>query len=1368
MIVFCSIRNCYIKTTFTPSNKAPLLRLRAAALVFAILLFTSSLNSIAAQQSTYRISNIAAENGLIIYGPRGIAQDSLGNIWIGGNNNSRLLKYDGNLFKAYDPYNRKYHISQVPPKVCQTKDPEILLMLHAYKAFTFNSRTGAERALEFPPLKNGLRYYILNGLVASNGEIWCLARVKKTGSSVKLTEMRDSTVILLKSIDNKKFESINQFKLTDYELNLRPKLSQWNNDLALNLERKILKLNLEGEVLEEYSLKDRKIKNHAISEGGDLWLISSRGQEDDNSNNEIYFWDIEAEQFIPFSGVKSENKKNINGVQVDDDHLLIWGERFIAVNRSDGSITDLTTQFIEVLGLNKNSSKLRFNRPFKDKTGVYWVPSTLGLFTLEKPFRTYQFLNNHSGENKSFNAIRGMTEGKDGLIYFLVDRKGIFGMLPEKDSIWRLPEAYQIKKNILTSITYYAGYLFVDNVKINLATEEKEILGSKIYSTTHTIKPDGQLIITGFHTKQPLLIYDPLKDTITAMDIVKSVVDIIPLKDNNGYWLINQEVQLLDENFNLVKKFQFDLNNEQGLLSERLYGGLEDQDGNLWLGSDHGLSKLVVDEERFIHYTIEDGLPSRRIFSMILESDKGIWLGTGNGLSWFDFSSQSFYNLSEEHGINNKELNRTSTLRTANGKIYFGGFNGIDAFYADDLLNPGFEDTLNIQIIDYSYYDNDQEKIVIKNTDVQNLKKIELEAGDKMFRLKFQLSDYRSNVHTMYSYKLEGYDKNWSKPSTDNFLQYENTPPGKYELKIKASLSPNVWNPSIHSIMLHKAEYWYKTNWAYIAYFLLLLGLLFSARNYELARIKTKNEKEKLTELHDLKSKLFTNITHEFRTPLTVIQGMADQLDGNIEAKSLIRRNSKRLLLLVNQLLDMSKLESDKMELQLIKRNIISYLRYLTESFQSYAQSKKISITFNSEVQELVMYFDPEKMQHILANLISNAIKFTHEGGAVFVLIENSPHTDLAGGQPFLKITIKDNGIGIREEHLPFIFDRFYQVDQSYNNQRGGTGIGLSLTKELIELNGGTITVKSNWTQGTTFAILLPVVTYVEGEEKQKYEQGYEIEPAIISDHTVPLKEPQLEEQPILNNNDYPQLLIIEDNVDVIKYISTFLKEQYFIEVAQDGEEGIKMAVKSIPDIIICDLMMPKKDGYEVTEFLKNDQRTSHIPIIMLTAKADDSSKLEGIRHGADAYLYKPFSQEELLLRMAKLIELRQKLQLRYQRPFTLPSNKSDALDKEDVFLKKIQGYLFANLDNASIGVAELCLELGVSQSQLYRKVKALTGKSSVAYIRSVRLYKAYELLQASTMNISEVAYSVGFSDPNYFSKAFYNEFDLLPSHIPK
>lgn len=543
------------------------------------------------------------------------------------------------------------------------------------------------------------------------------------------------------------------------------------------------------------------------------------------------------------------------------------------------------------------------------------------------------------------------------------------------------------------------------------------------------------------------------------------------------------------------------------------------------------------------------------------------------------------------------------------------------------------------------------------------------------------------------------------------------------------------------------------------------LLILLTTAYFIISRRTANLERKRLKEINQLKNALFTNITHEFRTPLTVIKGMTDTIKSNLVSKKynnldtsleMIERNSDGLLQLVNEMLDLAKIESGNMDLQLVQADIIPFIKYVCESFESYAEENQIDLTIYSEVESLIMDFDTNKLTSVLSNLLSNAVKFTPESGKIIVHINKLTKND----NPSLFIKVKDNGIGIAKDELPNIFSRFYQTDASTVRESEGTGIGLALTKEIIELMDGTIEVNSSLNSGSEFKVIIPITN--KAQKTEKVEIG-KLPQASRFQTTIPQSD-----NTILEDSDRSLVLIIEDNLDVAHYLRSCLKDKFDTIHASNGIQGIEIAIDQIPDIIISDVMMPGKDGFEVCEILKFDKRTDHIPIIILTAKASFEDKLKGLSHGADAYLAKPFVKEELFIRLDKLISNRKKLISKIQAEGSSIILKKRTKNPKLQFLKKIIKLIHKDIGNSNFGSEDLAKSLLVSESQVYRKIKAITGKSTAVYIRSIRLQHAKELLINSDKTVSEVAFDVGFNDPSWFSRAFKKEFGYSPTSAPK
>lgn len=667
----------------------------------------------------------------------------------------------------------------------------------------------------------------------------------------------------------------------------------------------------------------------------------------------------------------------------------------------------------------------------------------------------------------------------------------------------------------------------------------------------------------------------------------------------------------------------------------------EDKAGTIWLGTIGGLAFFDKQKKQVMIHPKATALVGKLAHAILGDKRGRLWISSRAGIFCFDPATGLTKEYNQKDGLVNKQF-FAAHLESQAGEFYFGGSKGLLRFHPDSIHENSFVPP--VVITNFLMLNK---AVPIRGTKGDTLKRqspllqniiytdsLVLEHDQNDFTFEFAALDFTAPMNNKYRYKLEGYENSWIETDASRrFAHYTNLRPRKYTFKVMGSNNDGNWNERGASIFIRITPPLWYTWWAISVWVALSLGLLLLIRRNELGRVRTRKEAESLRELDAMKSRSYAEISHEFRTPLTVILGEIEEVQTKAATIDIqpevdrIRRNGRQLLDLVNQILDLSKLESGAMKLHLEQLEVVHFLRYVLEAFHSLAEGKKITLHFKSEIPELYMDFDPQYLQQIVSNLFSNAIKFTLQAGRVDLLLSKQNR--------FLEIIVKDTGIGIPEDKLPHIFNRYYQVDDSHG---AGSGIGLTLTKGLVELMGGTITVQSQLGKGTTFSVLLPVT--------QVHQKG--TQPSIFNTSQIsrPLPPPLASRTPVDNNA--PLLLLVEDNLDVLSYLQSCLQSQYRVVVAYHGEEGIEKAIELVPDLIVSDVMMPQKDGFELCQTLKTDSRTSHIPIILLTAKADIESKLSGLKRGADAYLAKPFDKQELLTRIQNLLEIRKKLQTYY------------------------------------------------------------------------------------------------------------------------
>ena len=810
----------------------------------------------------------------------------------------------------------------------------------------------------------------------------------------------------------------------------------------------------------------------------------------------------------------------------------------------------------------------------------------------------------------------------------------------------------------------------------------------------------------------------------------------------------------------------------------------------LWLSSySHGLVRLHPKTKEFKEFSA--GAATHFVGELLPDSLGRLWMRSQGGLGLFDLETESLHFLQESkvveslfpNGMGSREF-----LKTQNGEWYIGMKNGLVRFLPESFV----PDSIAPKVVFTNFLLGNQPISFGKDSliplPVPYITTITLKHFQNAFAIEYASLQYVHPAANQYAYRLDGVNDDWIYVGQERIARFSDLSPGRYVFHVKAANGDGVWNEEGASLEIVILPPWWRTWWAWLIWITLAAGGLYAFYRFQLRRKLEQAEARRLKEMDAVKSRLYTNITHEFRTPLTVVLGNLEIMKLEIEKQaqqfsfaqfliskiSIAKRNAQNLLQLINQLLDLSKLESGKLTLHPVQGDVVLFLKYLLESFQSLAAAKSISLYFHSAMDSFIMDYDEERLRQIASNLLSNAIKFTPEGGSVDLRL-TIDELRLEGANvnrnSSIVIQVKDTGAGIPSDKLPFIFDRFYQADDSAIRHAEGTGIGLALTKELVKLLGGTIEVKSELGKGTEFAVTLPVTRTADLRFKNDDLRLEEPEMILKSEAAPPFVNRKSE---IVNEK--PLVLVVEDNPDVQAYLAGCLEEKYQVELSNDGREGIERAIELVPDLVISDVMMPGADGYELCRALKNDERTSHIPIVMLTAKADIESKIEGLEHGADAYLAKPFHQKELFVRLEKLLELRKTLQARYgsshpsantEFPLTeqvIPHSSSLIPDREEAFLQKVRLVIESRLSDEDYDVVQLSRELGMSRSQLFRKMKALTDKSIAAFIRSYRLHRAKQLLESTDLNVSEIAYNVGYKDPSYFTKTFLEEFGVLPS----
>lgn len=778
----------------------------------------------------------------------------------------------------------------------------------------------------------------------------------------------------------------------------------------------------------------------------------------------------------------------------------------------------------------------------------------------------------------------------------------------------------------------------------------------------------------------------------------------------------------------------------------------------LWLGTRGGGLNRFDTRTNTCTYLSEtaNGLPDNVVYGILPDGKGKLWCSTNRGLCQFDPVQHIFVTYQESDGLLSTEFNTNSYLRTRDGKLWFGGVSGLNYFWPKDIVPNDQAPAVAISGI--------KVQGLARLPDVENKLSLPFEENNVMF--EFSVLDFANNKTNRYRYRLHGIHHDWVSIGTAHTANFSALPPGRYTFELQGATADSPWSSPSLTFSLEIRPPWYRSRLAWILYAAILALVFIAYLRYREDNFKLRHsaeisqrESERLKAFDAVKNKFFANIAHELRTPLTIILGLAERLrrgeKGDEVAATAIKiiKQGNNLLELTSQVLDLGKLESRHLVLAPVNGNINDFVQQQVEPLIALASAKGIGLKISADPPEIWMDFDPIQMPKILNNLISNAIRHTLFGGNIVV------HTALQAGGDWLKLTVSDNGEGISPDHLPHIFERFYQGG-SYSGATGASGIGLTLVRELVQMMGGSITVESNQGKGTVFSVLLPVTN-----SAQRAMEGLGGGPKIEVPHR-----PQIVSS---DNRPLPLLLIIEDNEDVTDYLHLCLYPYFKLEVATDGQTGIDKALALVPDIILTDVAMPVKSGLELASILKEEVSTSHIPIVMLTAKAEQADRIEGHRRGANAYLTKPFDDQELLLLLQNLLKLQQQWRQRYAKyPALQPIAVSEGLDAaeaqtEDSFMQKMYAIFEEKYSEEAFDLKRLCHLMGMSRSQLDRKLKTLTDRSPMEMLRSFRLQKAYALLSASpTARVTEVCFQTGFKNPSHFSRLFAKEFGKPPSGI--
>ncbi len=1357
-------------------------------LVVAIFLFFIFL-SLAAYSQGIVFENLTVDDGLSQNSVLAVAQDSRGFMWYGTQHG--LNKYNTLSFKIYnnDPADR----------TSLSSDYITSILLDSHQVLWVGTRNGLNR---YNPETDNFERINLGGALTNNQVISCIYEDRENNLWVWCTEG-------LKRLEDRKINKFSPVQLPDsvaglYGNNTHVLYQDHLGTYWLGSSAGLTQMTRQGRSFTYKMYRQKADQPNSLSDNyvtainedpaGNLWIGTLHGGIDlFNRSNHTF------SRFLNNAGNNGPVNNNIRTLSVDKA-----GKIWIGTQAGLSIMDPVTHQFVAYKHDPENKNSLSQNSiysTFIDRDNTVWIGTYWGGINMvanhNNTFLTFQTVRYHSAINNNVisavaeDALHNLWIGTEGggLNYF--NRKTdvvntyqnkvndafslgsdlIKAVYIDKDQhIWVGTHGGGL--NLFNASTHnFTKYLYQENDPVTLGSE---IL--RIYEDSRSNFWIGtQSGLLAFHRNDTQLRHtgSPLESRIGR----KSVYGILEDKDKNLWIGTNKGLFVVWYASGQLQRFN-SLGNQFLLSVNTLY---LDKRNRLWIGSYYGgLAMYDAAQKSFEVYTEKEGLANNNVLG-ILEDEGNLWISTSNGLSKFNIAAKTFKNYTKSDGLGANTFNINSCYKSDDGEMFFGGFNGLTSFFPSQINDNNVAPPVIItalKLFNKPVPIEPSGEILTK--DVSLTHDIVFSHAQNIFTIDFAALNYIKSEKNRYAYKLANFDKDWIYTAIPS-ASYTNVPPGDYTFFAKGTNNDGIWGKAAILHIKVKPPFW-GTVWAYCLYVLFIGGLIFLLARFFILRSLLRRDKE----LTQLKLNFFTNISHEIRTHLSLIFGPVEKLilQGSADVENakelqIIKKSSNSLLQLVNELMDFRKAETGNLRLHVSEDNIVSVLYEIYNSFYDQPVSRNITTDFITSAENIQLYFDRVQLEKVFFNLIHNAFKFTHDGGCIKVIIEENKDT--------VTITIADNGKGIAPENLENLFHNYFQ-ENDYGKQNTGYGIGLALAKSIIELHKGSIIVESEILpdgNSTSFQVTLkkgmdhfgnkvlitsPVISDVPGQYEEKANSDFTttISSEIDDDLTSPGNKDKL-------------ILVVEDNADIRSFINSSLQGHYKVIQCVNGLEGWESATECIPDIIISDVMMPEMDGFTLCNKLKTDERTSHIPVILLTAKAMSSNHINGLKMGADVYLTKPFSVEVLMLQISNLLKLSEKIRESISHKLKSgdgiqisslsPLHNNNEVEKllnsiDNEFLSRVISIIEEHIDSLEFGVPHLAKAVAMSQPVLYKKLHMLTGMPVNDFIKSIKMNNAVLLLQSKRYNINEIAYMVGFSDRKYFSKEFKKRFGKTPSEF--
>ncbi len=1311
-------------------------------------------------ESNYSRTDLTTLSGLSQNDAHDILQDSYGFIWVATNDG--LNRYDGFEFKTYS-------IGALGVKsnliLCLGEDPNKNIWIGTADKGIFyynrknNSFHSALDLINEDELINRLET-VSHIIVDQQGKIWVYESTLHQMARINF------------NYDENRIESIDFFprRLDDSEL--VNGITEVNQKIFVSTNSGIL----------YFDEAQNDFTKAPATEGLYVFSMATKG-------NDIFFT---ANSLIHIFDTQSYKLKSITSQRLHG--LLCWQNNDLWCTSTDKLVkayyNPISEDFDSISTIDQYQDFYP-NVISVDFSGAIWTGfSKAGIKRYEVNKKPFYRLNNYGN-----NHIQPIYEDLTGDLYIGTEGSGIFKTTDlEQKGTRTQPNSftsktiYSITQDPKTSLYYVATNLGVYQTN-DLSKGQKSIIIS--HNMMRSLYLDGDYLWMGSYSdgiwRLNLRNQSLVKINIENSSIPSNIVRNIVCDTKGNLWFATATGLVLINNEDKSKELpSINLILPEQTANHYVIPITEDHKGNIWYGTlGEGLFKLtpIGTDDRFSisHFGYKDGFDSQSIKSIIEDQEHQLWISSNRGISRFNPETKKVLNFDYNDGLQDYEFNELSGKRLSNGLICFGGVNGLNYFNPSNLQ---IDTTLAVPVLtDFRIFNEslstDSTLYSQINGSSETLDRIHLDHDQNTFTFAFSALHFSNSKKNNYIYTLDGFDEVWYKANTNlREAHYTNVPPGNYTFKLKVSNGDGIWNEEALSVDITIDSPIWLTIWAQIFYLIILALGISAIYKFNRNRFEQKNkvalsqfEKKKMEEMLEIRTRLFTNISHEFRTPLTLIMSSLQKMQTEAsqiankkwhDSLQVMLYNSEALMRLINELLSFSKSEEGNLNVQLAYNDLNRLCGNLINQFSFWAEQKEIELVYHAPSHSVMHHYDNHLMQQIIYNLLSNAIKNTPSQGHIGLTLKDSSDEII--------IIIKDTGLGISEELQKHIFERFYSVQNDASKDTGGTGIGLSLTKELVELHDGKITLVSSPDQGTTFTITIPKVSMemledgVEKIDQVEHTNDYDFVSNIGA--TTSLAEDGAKTEEV--SHERQTILIVDDHKQIQNLLTDLLIEDFNIITANDGLEALEKAQQETPDMIISDVMMPRMNGLEMCDRIKTDVRTSHIPIIMLSAKASPDDKAEGYRHHADGYVTKPFNNHVLIERVNSILYNRRRIARNH--PTLEEKNEQKIMISNDIttntdkiFMKKLTDYIEENIHNSELVVNDLCEKMGVTPIVLNKKLKSLFNMTANALIRTIRLKRAASLLKTGRYMVADVTYDVGFSDLRYFRECFKKEFGMLP-----